>query len=106
MAPLPFDVPGLDNDLNEKIDFHVQRALAEEDAMVCAFGERWGPEPDSRDKYFGFKPGNGIHDITKLRCALGVGLVVEGHRPKRKDGLAGDNRPGFGRVDALGTPSS
>ena len=40
MAPLPFDVPGLDNDLNEKIDFHVQRALAEEDAMVYAFGER------------------------------------------------------------------
>ena len=63
MAPLPFDVPGLDNDLNEKIDFHVQRALAEEDAMVYAFGERWGPEPDSRDQYFGFKPGNGIHDI-------------------------------------------
>lgn len=63
MIPLPFDVPGPDNDLNEKIDFHVQRALAEEDAMIYAFGERWGPEPDSRDKYFGFKPGNGIHDI-------------------------------------------
>ena len=63
MVPLPFDVPGPDNDLNEKIDFHVQRALAEEDAMIYAFGERWGPEPTSRDKYFGFKPGNGIHDI-------------------------------------------
>lgn len=63
MKPLPFEVPGPDNDLNEKIDYHVQRALAEEDAMVYAFGERWGPEPDTRDKYFGFKPGNGIHDI-------------------------------------------
>ena len=63
MMPLPFDVPGPDNDLNEKIDYHVQRALAEEDAMIYAFGERWGPEPNSRDKYFGFKPGNGIHDI-------------------------------------------
>ena len=63
MVPLPFDVPGPDNDLNEKIDYHVQRALAEEDAMVFAFGERWGPEPNRRDKYFGFKPGNGIHDI-------------------------------------------
>ncbi len=63
MVPLPFDVPGPDNDLNEKIDFHVQRALAEEEAMIYAFGERWGPEPDLRDKYFGFKPGNGIHDI-------------------------------------------
>lgn len=63
MVPLPFDVPGPDNDLNEKIDYHVQRALAEEDAMVYAFGERWGPETNRRDKYFGFKPGNGIHDI-------------------------------------------
>jgi uncharacterized protein YukJ len=63
MIPLPFDVPGPDNDLNEKIDYHVQRALAEEDAMIYAFGERWGPEPNDRDKYFGFKPGNGIHDI-------------------------------------------
>ena len=63
MVPLPFNVPGPDNDLNEKIDFYIQRALAEEDAMIYAFGERWGPEPNDRDKYFGFKPGNGIHDI-------------------------------------------
>jgi uncharacterized protein YukJ len=63
MVPLPFDVAGPDNDLNEKIDYHVQRALAEEDAMIYALGERWGPEPNDRDKYFGFKPGNGIHDI-------------------------------------------
>ena len=63
MVPLPFNVPGPDNDLNEKIDYHVQRALAEEDAMIYAFGERWGPEENKRDKYFGFKPGNGIHDI-------------------------------------------
>jgi len=63
MVPLPYDTPGPDNDLNEKIDYHVQRALAEEDALVYAFGERWGPEPNERDKYFGFKPGNGIHDI-------------------------------------------
>ena len=63
LIPLPHDVPGPDNDLNEKIDAHVTRALAEEDAVVYAFGERWGPEADSRDKYFGFRPGNGIHDI-------------------------------------------
>jgi uncharacterized protein YukJ len=63
MMPLPFDVPGPDNDLNEKIDFHVQKALAEEDAVIYAFGERWGPEQNKRDRYFGFKPGNGIHDI-------------------------------------------
>ncbi|WP_447969876.1 DUF2278 family protein [Nitrospira sp. M1] len=63
LIALPHDVPGPDNDLNEKIDAHVTRALAEEDSVVYAFGERWGPEANSRDKYFGFRPGNGIHDI-------------------------------------------
>ena len=33
-----------------------------ENSAVYAFGEKWGPET-KRDKYFGFKPGNGIHDI-------------------------------------------
>jgi len=63
MVPLPHDVPGPDNDLNEKINFFVQRSLADEEAVIYAFGERWGPESNKRDRYFGFKPGNGIHDI-------------------------------------------
>jgi uncharacterized protein YukJ len=63
MRPLPFSVPGFDNDLNEKIDRAMQRAVADERALVYAFGERWGPEPGTKDKYFGFLPGNGIHDI-------------------------------------------
>lgn len=62
MRPLPVDVPGMDNDLNEKIDHFIQRAMANEDSVVYAFGERWGPD-SQKDKYFGFKPGNGIHDI-------------------------------------------
>lgn len=33
------------------------------DARVYAFGERWGPEGGKADKIFGFRPGNGIHDI-------------------------------------------
>ena len=41
----------------------MQRAVADENALVYAFGERWGPEPATKDKYFGFLPGNGIHDI-------------------------------------------
>ena len=48
MRPLPFSVPGFDNDLNEKLDRVMQRAVADEDAMVYAFGERWGPEPGKR----------------------------------------------------------
>lgn len=63
MRPLPFSVPGFDNDLNEKIDRIMQRAVSDEQALVYAFGERWGPEPGTKDKYFGFLPGNGIHDI-------------------------------------------
>jgi uncharacterized protein YukJ len=63
MRPLPMNLPGPDNDLNEAVDRAVQAAIAEEDAFVCAFGQRWGPEPATRDKIFGFLPGNGIHDI-------------------------------------------
>jgi uncharacterized protein YukJ len=63
MLPLPFNVPGPDNDLNEKIDHYIQRAMSDEEALIYAFGERWGPEPETKDKIFGFLPGNGIHDI-------------------------------------------
>lgn len=63
MHPLPHNIPGPDNDLNEKIDAYVQRAIGDERASIYAFGERWGPEAGVKDKYFGFLPGNGIHDI-------------------------------------------
>lgn len=63
LVPLPFDAPGVDDDLNEKIDRHVQRAFEDEAAEVYAFGGRWGPEPTTPDKIFGFRPGNGIHEI-------------------------------------------
>ena len=62
MKPLPLAAAGPDNDLNEKIDSYVQRAMSDESAMVYAFGETWGPEKKA-DQYFGFKPGRGIHDI-------------------------------------------
>lgn len=62
-TPLPFSTPGPDNDLNEKLDHYVQRAMADESALIYAFGERWGPENTKKDKIFGFLPGNGIHDI-------------------------------------------
>jgi hypothetical protein len=34
-----------------------------EGGTIYAFGERWGPEHSTRDKVFGFLPGNGVHDI-------------------------------------------
>jgi uncharacterized protein YukJ len=62
LIPLPHNVPGPDNDLNEKLDAIVQRALADEAAMLFAFGQAWGPEA-AADRYFGFRPNRGVHDI-------------------------------------------
>ena len=78
MRILPFNVPGLDNDLNEKIDSVMQRAMADEDAVVYAFGERWGPEKNKKDKYFGFLPGNGIHDIHMNQSNVGSFVSDDG----------------------------
>ena len=78
MRPLPFSVPGFDNDLNEKVDRVMQRAMGDEDALVYAFGERWGPEPTTKDKYFGFLPGNGIHDIHMNQGNSGQFLSDDG----------------------------
>ncbi|MGJ4886600.1 DUF2278 family protein [Bradyrhizobium sp. HKCCYLR20261] len=63
LKPLPLSAAGPDNDLNEKIDAYVQRAMSDENAFVYAFGVAWGPENNKADRYFGFKPGRGIHDI-------------------------------------------
>lgn len=71
MVPLPINVPGPDNDLNEKLDHYVQRAMSDEDARVYAFGQRWGPEAGKKDAYFGFLPGNGVHDIHMNQANVG-----------------------------------
>jgi uncharacterized protein YukJ len=63
MKPVPPDAPGKDNDLKDKLETAMIRAMAEAKTMVYAFGEKWGPETGKRDKYFHFMPGNGIHDI-------------------------------------------
>jgi uncharacterized protein YukJ len=63
MIPLAHNISGPDNDLNEKINHFVERAINDSAAAIYAFGERWGPEDNKKDKYFGFRPGNGIHDI-------------------------------------------
>ncbi|HEX4963778.1 MAG TPA: DUF2278 family protein [Thermoanaerobaculia bacterium] len=62
MTLMPFDAPGTGNDLHEIFDLYVKRAI-DRGADVYAFGSKWGPEKNKPDQYFGFKPGNGIHDI-------------------------------------------
>lgn len=63
MVALPPDKPGKNNDLREAVDEAVGRAIAEPKAEVFAFGAGWGPETNKKDKYFRFKPGQGVHDI-------------------------------------------
>lgn len=63
MRLLPSQLPGPDNDLSDRIEHYVKRAIDESDAVMYAFGQRWGPEQGVRDKVFDFEPGNGIHDI-------------------------------------------
>jgi uncharacterized protein YukJ len=62
MRSLAHDVPGPDNDLNEKLDALIRRATDDPDVEICVFGSRWGPEHE-RDAVFGFRPGNGVHDV-------------------------------------------
>ena len=63
MRPVPATAPGPDNDLADRLDHFVGRATADPAARVYAFGQRWGPEPSTADKVFGFSPGNGVHDV-------------------------------------------
>jgi uncharacterized protein YukJ len=63
MRLLPSNLPGPNNDLSDQLEHFINRAIQEPDALVYAFGQRWGPEPQTKDKVFNFLPGNGIHDI-------------------------------------------
>ncbi|WP_328354063.1 DUF2278 family protein [Streptomyces sp. NBC_00445] len=63
MRPLPPDADGPDNDLADVLEHYVRRAVDDPEARLYVFGERWGPENGAQDKVFGFRPGNGVHDI-------------------------------------------
>jgi uncharacterized protein YukJ len=63
LKPLIHTKPGPSNDLFERVEDLLQRAIEDDDATVYAFGERWGPETGKKDQYFQFKPGNGVHLI-------------------------------------------
>lgn len=63
MRPVPTAVPGPENDLGDFLDHFVRRALNDSDARAFVFGQAFGPERNTKDKIFGFLPGNGMHDI-------------------------------------------
>lgn len=63
MRRIPNSRPGPRNDLMDELDDRVTRALEHPTTRLHAFGTRWGPEPKLDDHVFGFRPGNGIHDV-------------------------------------------
>jgi uncharacterized protein YukJ len=71
LKPLIHTKSGPNNDLFERVEDLLQRAIDDDDAMVYAFGERWGPETNKRDQYFQFKPGNGVHLIHMNQGGFG-----------------------------------
>ena len=77
MKPLPLSASGPDDDLNEKLERQVQQALSEEEALIYAFGEPWGPETQA-DRYFGFQPGSGVHDIHMNQGNTGSFISQDG----------------------------
>lgn len=52
-----------EDDLNDAFERIIQPAMSDENNLIYAFGDRWGPEDNKKDQYFGFLPGNGVHDI-------------------------------------------
>jgi uncharacterized protein YukJ len=62
LVPIVHTQPGENNDLFEKVEALLERAI-ERDATIYAYGEKWGPEEHEPDKYFEFVPGSGIHLI-------------------------------------------
>ncbi|MEV4560441.1 YukJ family protein [Kitasatospora sp. NPDC049285] len=63
MRTLPPDRPGADNDLPDLLDRQVLQAIEDPRAVLYVFGQRWPTEASVPDKVFGFKPGNGVHDV-------------------------------------------
>lgn len=63
MRRIPSNLPGPDNDLVDELDYRVQKAIEDQTTRLYACGSRWGPEPNLTDFVFGFRPGNGIHDV-------------------------------------------
>jgi uncharacterized protein YukJ len=94
MKPIVHLAPGPNNDLFERVEDLLQRAIEEDGAVVYAFGERFGPEPQ-QDKYFGFKPGNGAHLIHMNQGGKGDG------NGKFRDGALIIDFPKSGTATAL-----
>ncbi|MBX2813544.1 MAG: DUF2278 family protein [Myxococcales bacterium] len=80
MEVAPFTRVGPHNDLRDFIEPLIQRGLEDPNLSFYAFGEAWGPEISSPDRYFGFSPGRGIHDIHMNQGSSGRFRSTNGSR--------------------------
>jgi len=71
MSIAPFQLDGPANDLRDYLEPVINAGITSGELVIYAFGERWGPEADVVDKYFGFLPGNGVHDIHMNQGSAG-----------------------------------
>ncbi|QMW04595.1 DUF2278 family protein [Spirosoma foliorum] len=62
MLVLPNNLPGLDNDLEDKLISALDRSKADPNARIFAFGEQW-PSTTKPDTYFHELKDQGLHDI-------------------------------------------
>jgi uncharacterized protein YukJ len=60
---IPANLPGPDNDMNERLDELVKRCANTPGAFIYAFGQPWGPNPRQYDGVFHFKPEAGLHNV-------------------------------------------
>jgi|HigsolmetaAR201D_1030396.scaffolds.fasta_scaffold08273_3 uncharacterized protein YukJ len=92
MRKQPANRRGPNNDLGDYLEAQIMQAMNDYEALIYAFGQRWGPEPEP-DHIFKFKPSNGVHDIHMNQGNLpafaeddGVwqdgGLLIQFSKPK------------------------
>ncbi|MBD8892013.1 YukJ family protein [Roseibium litorale] len=84
VAPCQRSGPG--NDLRDVLESLTRQAIDEDHHLTFyAFGESWGPERGKPDLYFGFSPGNGLHNIHMNQGSTGKHLKDNG--PNQDGGL-------------------
>ncbi|MCB9704971.1 MAG: DUF2278 family protein [Myxococcales bacterium] len=62
MVVMPFADAGPGDDLYDRLDALIIRAIGDGEAVLYAWGASWAGEAQ-KDKYFGFHPGAGVHDV-------------------------------------------
>jgi len=70
MKIVPYERQGPNNDLKDLLIPLINEAIHCGNTKIYAFGETWGPD-SGKDKYFGFTPKRGIHDIHMNQGSTG-----------------------------------